>query len=408
MKRLFLILICVLLLSQFLIGAEAPVSGEKFEEWVELQNLPFQDTLSVILPELEGFFVTGPLDPFIELDNGVAYKNVRIVASDIYGFTKAKAIIGREFTGTRELKRYNPHCGEVAVEIVFGDDSHTVILTTIQQVRYLIWLRRNIEKGWMDEPNSRRESYNFAVCSYLASVDSGFVQDDPPSVEDFGIAPRFDIYAEPPDYVIQGYQNYKDFLYSHADIEIDFAHGIYAFIPTDSTLAVFKNSALREAYPNKEAAMLQEEYRKFFERGGSVSTINTLSSMGYDTLTTGEYFFAVGLSGKIRFGRELLREEVDRIEKQTGKKVPRANHAFLFPGEPVLCAGAFFIDTDSENQLVKVNAQSGHYFYSNVNESIREDISERSDIYFYSIGHFLRALDRLGIQYENILLSKLY
>ena len=408
MKRLLLMCTLILFISQRLIAAEPPVSGEQFEKWVSLQNISLQDTLSALLPESDGIFVTGPLDPFIEPESGIAYKRVRVVSPDIYNLAKSRAIIGREFTGTRELKRYNSLCGEIAVEIVIGDESHIVILTTLQEVRYLIWFRRNLEKGWMEAPKPDRERYGFAVYSYLSSIDSGFVHVIPPVAEDFGIDPRFDIYAEPPDYVIQGYRNYKDYLFSHADIETDFAHGIYAFIPTDSIVTIFKNSALSEAYPNKEAAMLQEEYRKFLERGGDVTIINTLSAAGFDTLTTGEYFFAVSLSGRVRFGRELFREEIERIEKQTGMKVPRANHAFLFPGEPVLCAGAFFIDADSENPLVKINAQSGHYFYSNVNESIREDISERSDIYFRSIGHFLRALDKLGIAYDGVLLSKLY
>ena len=156
----------------------------------------------------------------------------------------------------------------------------------------------------------------------------------------------------------------------------------------------------------KEAARLQEEYQEFFERGGDIRVMQTLTKEGFDTLRTGEYFFAVGLSGKIRFGRELLRKEVKRIEQETGRKVPRANHAFLFPGEPVLTAGAFFIDERAPTKLIKVNAQSGHYFYSNVTETIREDIAERSDHYLLTLGHLFRSLDSLGIPYDGILISK--
>ena len=49
-----------------------------------------------------------------------------------------------------------------------------------------------------------------------------------------------------------------------------------------------------------------------------------------------------------RFAFEKPREEVERIEQETGRKVPRANHAFLFPGEPVLTAGAFFVALDPD------------------------------------------------------------
>jgi hypothetical protein len=113
------------------------------------------------------------------------------------------------------------------------------------------------------------------------------------------------------------------------------------------------------------------------------------------------------MNGTVRFGRELLREEVKRLEKETGRKVARANHAFLFPGEPVLTAGAFFIARDSLPHLVEVNGQSGHYFYSNVTPTIREDIAVRSNSYLLTLGHFFRALDRLGIPYDGILIRKL-
>ena len=101
------------------------------------------------------------------------------------------------------------------------------------------------------------------------------------------------------------------------------------------------------------------------------------------------------------------REEVDRIEQMSGRKVPRANHAFLFPGEAILTAGAFFVDNDGEAKIVAVNAQSGHYFYSNVTPSVREDIAVRSNQYLLTLGHFFRSLDRAGIPSDRVLISKL-
>ena len=75
--------------------------------------------------------------------------------------------------------------------------------------------------------------------------------------------------------------------------------------------------------------------------------------------------------------------------------------------EAVLSAGAFFIDDVTEPKLVKVNAQSGHYFYSNIQETIREDIAKRSDYYLLTLDHFFKALDRIGIVYDDILISKM-
>ena len=137
--------------------------------------------------------------------------------------------------------------------------------------------------------------------------------------------------------------------------------------------------------------------------------MQTLTKEGFDTLTSGEYFFAVGLNGDIRFGKEMTRTEVKKIETETGRKLPRANHAFLFPGEPVLTAGAFFIeqDKDGKPEIIKVNAQSGHYFYSNVNETIKDDIAVRSNQYLMTLGHFFKTLKNLNLPYKKILISKM-
>jgi hypothetical protein len=229
-----------------------------------------------------------------------------------------------------------------------------------------------------------------------------------PIATEYGLPDSVDFYAPPPDYVIEGYQNYLNFLNAHDTIRTAFAYGLTEFVPSDSLWDAMKENAPRAAYPNKEWPMLQHEYKKFFERGGDVRVMQTLTTEGFDTLQPGEYFFAVSVAGKVRFGRELLRSEVKRIEEATGKKVPRANHAFLFPGEPVLTAGAFFIEAnDAGPYLTAINAQSGHYFYSNVSSTIREDIAVRSDEYLLTLGHFFIALDKLGIAHDSVQVSKL-
>jgi hypothetical protein len=87
----------------------------------------------------------------------------------------------------------------------------------------------------------------------------------------------------------------------------------------------------------------------------------------------------------------------------------RANHAFLFPGEPVLSAGAFIVadDLSGHRTILVANAQSGHYFYSNVTATIRADITDRSDEYLMTLGHFLAALERLGVPTGGLVLSKM-
>jgi len=306
-------------------------------------------------------------------------------------------------THTDPLASNLPGFRGTLVHLKLGDDHFRAVLSTVNQWRFLIWAQTKVLP--FEEPT---QDYALAVSDYLYSLDTGWMEAPAPKAIDYGLPDSLDFYADPPDYVIEGYENYQNFLHSHDTIWTDFANGVTSFVPSDSLWEAMKINAPREAYPNKEWPMLQHEYKKFFERGGDVRVMQTLTREGFDTLQAGEYFFAVSVAGKVRFGRELLRAEVKQIEEETGKKVPRANHAFLFPGEPVLTAGAFFIEaTDNGHRLSHINAQSGHYFYSNVSPTIREDIAERSDHYLLTLGHFFAALDSLGIPHNNVLISKL-
>jgi hypothetical protein len=172
-------------------------------------------------------------------------------------------------------------------------------------------------------------------------------------------------------------------------------------------LGALKREAPRVAWPNKEAPPLQSDFREYFERGWDRTEVYTLTRSIVARLEPGAYFYAVGLNGRIRFASETPREEVERVEVQSGREVLRANHPFLFPGEPVLMAGAFFVERRSGPRIVRVNAHSGHYFYSNVTETVREDIALHSDEYLLTVGHFLAALDREKIPCDGILISKM-
>ncbi|MEE8404342.1 MAG: hypothetical protein V3S17_03015, partial [candidate division Zixibacteria bacterium] len=293
------------------------------------------------------------------------------------------------------------------ISITRDGHENLVQYLTLQQLRFLIWAKQHLANKDIFDKNLKLGKYAIAVSDYLNEIDKGNLDAPEPKAVDFGLEESFDLYAPAPDYVIQGYQNYKDYLKSHAEIVTSKLSEILAFVPTESGLDRLKSEAPDIAYPNKEFPLLQEEFRKFIRRGGQMDYMRTLTKEVFDTLKSAEYFFAVGLSGKIRFGRELLREEVKRIEAETGQKPARANHAFLFVGEPILTAGAFFIENDGEPRIIEVNTQSGHYFYSNITATIREDVAERSNDYFMTIGHFFRALDSLEIDYHDVLLRKL-
>lgn len=395
------------------VGAVEPITGDRYHLSIQLQGVPLQNHLRILLAAHDEMSVLGPLDPQLRNTENFGYDEVRVLCTDLDAAKRAvesikaddSLTVRRVYWFHDEVAKQAPHGFRGAV--VLFDHEPSVVVTTINQMRFLVWAKGTVMSQRLDADRKALLEYAVAVSDYLFALDKGFYEAAPPVATEYGLPEEIDFYAPPPDYVIEGYQNYKDYLNAYADLHTDYATGILSFIPGDSLLEAIKAGAPEALFPNKEEPMFQEEYRTFLERGGDVRALQTLTRKGFDTLQAGEYFFAVGANGTVRFGRELLREDVDRIERESGRKVPRANHAFLFPGEAILTAGAFFIEQDSLPHLVGVNAQSGHYFYSNVSSTILEDIADRSDFYLSTLGHFFVALDSLGIEYDQVLISKL-
>jgi len=397
-------------------GPKDPIEGANFDNCLKQQNVELQTALRKVFKEDRGFIVVGPLDPNVPNQNiSRFYNTVRVVCPNLENQAASTNLLtaapGFAVKSVRTFVEYAladslPGFRGTIVNLTFNQKEYAVQFQTINQLRFLLWAKNTFSGGVSDDESAKLRQYAASVSDYLYEIDRYNLETPEPNATAFSLPDSIDLYAKAPDYVIQGYQNYKDYLFAHAPVATDFATGVLGFIPTKETLYRLKAQAPARAFPNKEAPLLQEEFRKFFQRGGQMQTMRTITKAVFDSLQPGEYFFGVGLNGNIRFGKELTREEVAKIE-QSGQKPARANHAFLFPGELLLTAGAFFIGCDGVGSLTKVNTQSGHYFYSNITSSIKEDIAERSDAYFLSIGHFFSTLDSLGIVYSDVVVTKL-
>jgi hypothetical protein len=422
-KRRLAPLLCATLLAlatSASAGVKDPIEGDAFEALVAAQGVEVQQLLERICAEEvddgSGYLVTGPMDPFYDGKARETFHALRVIVAD---HTTADRVLSGLEAGSYASKtaRYRANASRahptgfrgITLRVAYGGHERVALIMTVNENRWLIWVRDLHANGIVDIESEHLREYARAVSDYLYSL-----RDDPsregdvgacPEAPEFGLTPEASFYAPRPPYVIQGYTQYKDFLHAHENIDTPFARGVIAFVPGDSLREAMARFPPERAWPNKEEPVIQHEYREFFSRGGRTGVLRVLD--GADAiggLKPGEYFYCVGVSGKIRFGYETPREEVARIEEETGREVPRANHAFLFPGEPVLTAGAFFV---RDGRIVEVNAHSGHYFYSNVTATVREDIAERSDEYVLTLGHFLAALERLGVDTRGILVSKM-
>ncbi|MGH8015812.1 MAG: hypothetical protein ACREBV_06440, partial [Candidatus Zixiibacteriota bacterium] len=362
------------------------------------------------------YIIAGPLDPNISNSELLQfYGTVRVICPNLENLLGSSNLLqatpGFAVKGAKQFIDYSladslPGFRGMMVRLSWNQKDYGVQFQTVNQLRFMIWAKNIFGDKTNSSEDVNLKRYAAAVSDYLYEIDRNNLETPEPKAASYELPNIVDLYAKAPDYVIQGYENYKNYLFSYSSVTTDFASEVLGFVPSTQTYQKLKSLAPLKAFPNKEAPLLQEELRKFFQRGGNMSGMRTLTKEIYDTLQPGEYFFAVGFNGNMRYGRELTREEVAEIEK-SGFKPARANHAFLFPGEPILTAGAFFISCDGDRVLERVNTQSGHYFYSNISSTIKEDISERSDSYFLTIGHFFTSFDTLGIVYNDVVVSKL-
>lgn len=392
-------------------GVKDPVEGDAFRVLIAAQHVGLQRALLAVCAPLAderaGVLVTGPMDAFYEGDSGGEriFHAVRVVCSDgavadrVVGVLRDGGYLKNSAVWSGRGDDPFPGFRGITAVVDIGGERGSALVLTEQQNRWLVWVRDVRAGGDADVGSERFAGYARAVSRYLAG--SG---EEAPQAGAFGLPAEASLYPPRPPYVIEGYDNYKAYLRAHEDITTGFARGILGFVPGDSLRRAMAAFPPEKAWPNKEEPLIQHEYREFFERGGDTAVLRTLSAEMIPGLRDGEYFYCVGLAGTVRCGYEIPREEVERIETETGKKVARANHAFLFPGEPVLVAGAFVVRA---GRIVEVDAHSGHYFYSNVTASVREDIAVHSDDYLMTLGHFLAAMERMGVETRGILMSKL-
>jgi len=397
--------------------ASDPITGPRLDSLIAAQNLPLQSYLEKRFPEAGGYVIAGPLDPlYIGTPlRSELYHSVRIICPDPAAVEAALAAVKQDSTLGVDSSMAYIHQARAddpvgyrgaLIKGTWRGEPVTIQLATLQQIRWLIWARRILEGDDPLIPRGKFDLYARAVSEHLYATDRRWNNLPTPKAVDYGLRDSADIYPPLRHPVFEVELDFRRFLNLRSGLYTSFAQGIRAFVPTDSLLEMLRDSAPAVAYPNKMAVMLQQEYLEFFARDGNIATIKTLTRPGFDSLPSGVYLFAVGLSGNIRFCKKPTPEEMRLIEVKTGKKAPLVTEAFFFPGEPVLAAGSFAVQHDSMTRMAAVNAFSDHFFYCNLSPSLRDDVAIRSNQYVLSLGRFFRALDDLNIPYGSLLISK--
>jgi uncharacterized protein (DUF2141 family) len=369
----------------------------------QLASTPIGDDSSLtrfiisILPDSTYFCITGALDPTRNgtSETALLFETVRIVCPNLTAMQQAvralkdcKEVKIKKLRHDIEKARPTDPAGYrgITVRFAWQDQEKSIQLLTFQQLRWLLWANTIIPDDAKTDTKANR-SYAIAVSDHLDAIDRGESPTKIPLATDFGLPRRLDLYQPLKDDEI-------GFTDTIAEITTSFARGITAFTPTDSVLAEFKLLATNETFVEADPGMFQWQCREFFSSGQVLPNIKTLSSESFRQLEPGSYAFAVGSDSTVRFAK---------ITQPNARRWSQFPHALLFCNQPVLTSGNFVIERDTVVHITKVNIRSHTLLGNLATETEPRQLSDRR---LATLGHFFQALDRLGIPYHGILISK--
>ena len=268
-KIIQLLPIWLLLCANLLAGSVDSVENRRYQSFVDKQNVELQKKLSEVLPEESGYIVVGPMNThFLQEDfPGIYYGIPRVICPDLDALKKSIELINGnsklqiqssqiniENAANRPLRGFRG----VILTVKFNSQENIVTIFTLQQLRLLLWTSQVLTVEDFSDRDGLLRKYAFKISDHLYQLDRGNLDAPEPKAVDFGLEEKYDLYAPAPDYVIQGYQNYKDYLKSHAEIVTSNVSEVLAFVPTQAGLERIKHDAPQIAYPNKESPLLQE------------------------------------------------------------------------------------------------------------------------------------------------------
>ncbi len=375
----------------------SPKKQSKPEPVPSLVDSTLLRLLNSLFPDSAGYTVAGALDPQRpgKTDTDLLFQTARVVCPDFASLQRAI----RTLKDNEELKikklRYDldkPRSGDPAgyrgVIVTFGwqDQEKVAQILTFQELRWLLWAETLLPYDAKSESKSSRE-YAIAVANYLDTVDHGYTSVDVPRPKTFGLTDKYDLFAPLPDDSII-------FPAGMTEISTPFAHGITAFVPTDSSLNQFKLLAPNDTFVDNDPALFQWQCRTFFSDGHKLSDIKELTAKDFAQLDAGDYAFAVGMSGDIHYVK---------YTQPHGARWSQQLHGLLFPEEPILTAGDFAISRDPMPCITKINIRAHHFSGSGQPPT---SLRALSDGYLTTLGHFFQALDRIFVHYHAVQISK--
>jgi len=357
-------------------------------------------TLLRIFPEHDGWFIEEPLGlhPKTPQQAQQFFLCERIVVPDLSALDLAvgKLLQAAPLLPIKKVTRYDrdPDApGLVGFRGVWcaTEDKELlgVSVLTPQQNRFLIWARDRYFPAFDNDSIQPkvRDWYARSVGQYLASLDAGVPDTEPPVAASRTLPEWMDLLNASNTTDIRLLTNEAQ-RGDNTEIKAWGLHDLVSFTPTRTARARFAADAPDTLWESRYAHRLQRQLEAFASSGRHAKDIISFGADPVDStrvrsLASGLYAFAVD-----RFGRVRLIEPAGFDATPIHLAAGVADwQGLLFPAAPVLTAGYLQIEGSEHGaRLLRIISESPFNCYA------PDHWSGLSDLYLESIGHLLGAL----------------
>ncbi len=392
MNKIIYILGCVLFLHSQP-SVSSPITGNNFLYWQESQKPLIQNELGVIFKEENGFTVTGPLAPLMKHNSNIdeAFQALRVICHHSDDLCEAITII--QNIPHLSLSQYflqPEYEGVLAIHHNNGLQT-PVLFCTLQQTRYMIWYKDQIDNPGIDTSSPEFQSYAQAILEYFDNLED-LMPFDPPKSGDYDLPPSCDLFPEEKPPVISQTE-YQELLSKHQGIDWGTIKNIKGFIPCKELKNQLILQAPQYALQDENKHLFQKHLQMLYESQGRDLIGKPLTHESMENAEPGMYLFAVAISGKARFAKVSTNPEYN-------------SHAVLLLGEPALCAGGMNVEGCDGKHISSADIFSSEYLFSPYSENIYEVITNESNHYLSTIGHLLKVLKDEGIPHTSMIIEK--
>lgn len=392
MNKIIYIIGCLFFLHSQL-ALSTTITGNDFLYWKETQKPLIQGELEIIFQEENGFTVTGPLAPQMHNNSNTdeAFHALRVICHHSDQLCEAITII--ENIPHLALRKYFLQPEYEGVLAIYHSQGVVipVLFCTLQQTRYMIWYKGQVENPEVDTSSPEFQSYAKAILEYFDNLED-HMPFDPPQPASYDLPSSCELFPDDKPPMISK-SEFQKLLTKHQKIDWEDIKNVKGFIPSEEFKQHLIMHAPQYAFQDENKHLFQKHLQALYESHGPDLIGKPLTYDSMENSEAGEYLFAVAISGKARFAR-------------VASDVEYNSHSVLLLGEPALCAGVMRIGDDKGKYIFSANIFSAQYLFSPYSENIYDVISKESDQHLSTIGHLLKVLQDEGIPHQSMIIEK--